>query len=108
MNNLAFQIYGTKKATPFQSVWKTDTTSTGGGDQAARGASAPVPSDWALGPGGGTNLFTAGYTHNASGSNPLQFGMTMTAGQSWQIICTFSAGSTPMAIIPSGKKFFKR
>ena len=102
MNNLAFQIYGTKKATPFQSVWKTDTTSTGGGDQAARGASAPVPSDWALGPGGGTNLFTAGYTHNASGSNPLQFGMTMTAGQSWQIICTFSAGSTGEVIINFG------
>ena len=102
MNNLAFQIYGTKKATPFQSVWKTDTTSTGGGEQAARGASAPVPSDWALGPGGGTNLFTAGYTHNASGSNPLQFGMTMTAGQSWRIICTFSAGSTGEVIINFG------
>jgi surface protein len=102
MNNLAFQIYGTKKAAPFQSVWKTDTTSTGGGDQAARGASAPVPSDWALGPGGGTTLNNAGYTHNASGSNPLLFGMAMTAGQSWQIICTFSAGSTGEVIINFG------
>ena len=59
MNNLAFQIYGTKKAAPFQSVWKTDTTSAGGGDLANRAASS-LPTDWS-----GTNLSIGGYTHNA-------------------------------------------
>ena len=97
MNNLAFQIYGTKKATPFQSVWKTDTTSTGGGDLANRAASS-LPTDWS-----GTNLSVGGYTHDAlSGSNTLPFSLSTVAGQSYQIVCTLSSGSTGSVVINFG------
>jgi surface protein len=99
MNNLAFQIYGTKKATPFQSVWKTDNIALGA-DTANKTAST-LPSDWALAPGG-TNLLTGGYTHNGSGSSVLLFPISSAAFQNYQIICTLSAGSTGSVVISLG------
>ena len=71
MNNLAFQIYGTKKATPFQSVWKTDTTTVGTEQTATLTASAPA-TNWALAPSG-TSLLTGGYTHSAGSTANLLF-----------------------------------
>ena len=85
MNNLAFQIYGTKKATSFQSVWDTRNTSPLGGELANRAASS-VPTDWS-----GTNLLTGGYTHNGSGSNNLPFATSIPiVGQSYQMQYTIT------------------
>jgi len=95
MNNLAFQIYGTKKATPFQSVWKTDNIALGG--ELANRAASSLPTDWS-----GTNLLTGGYTHNGSGSSELLFSIGSTAFQNYQIICTLSAGSTGSVVINLG------
>jgi surface protein len=95
MNNLAFQIYGTKKATPFQSVWKTDNIALGG--ELANIAASSLPTDWS-----GTNLLTGGYTHNGSGSSELLFSIGSTAFQNYQIICTLSAGSTGSVVINLG------
>ena len=99
MNNLAFQIYGTKKATPFQSVW--DTTNVALGVETANRTASSLPSDWALAPGG-TNLLTGGYTHNGSGSSVLPFSFGSAAFQNYQIICTLSAGSIGSVVINLG------
>jgi len=89
MNNLAFQIYGTKKATPFQSVWDTTKNSTVGTELANTAATTPLPSGWS-----GTNLLTGGYTHTAGNTAVLLVNnLTPVAGQSYQFICTLSAGS---------------
>ena len=95
MNNLAFQIYGTKKATPFQSVWKTDNIALGG--ELANRAASSLPTDWS-----GTNLLTGGYTHNGSGSSELLFSIGSAALQNYQIVCTLSAGSTGSVVIGLG------
>jgi len=99
MNNLAFQIYGTKKAAPFQSVWKTDTAVTVSTTELANtAATTPLPSGWS-----GTNLLTGGYTHTAGNTAVLLVNnLTPTAGQSYQIVCTLSAGSTGSVIINFG------
>jgi len=99
MNNLAFQIYGTKKAAPFQSVW--DTRNMALGVETANRTASSLPSDWALAPGG-TNLLTGGYTHNGSGSNNLSFVYGNGAFQNYQIECRLSAGSTGSVVINLG------
>ena len=96
MNNLAFQIYGTKKATPFQSVWDTTKVSAVGSNFANRTASS-LPTDWS-----GTDLSVGGYTHNGSGSNTLPFAFSPPEGQSYQITCALSSGSTGSVVINLG------
>jgi len=99
MNRLAFQTYGTKKLSLFQSVWKTDTAVTVSNIELANtAATTPLPSGWS-----GTNLLTGGYTHTVGNTAVLLVNnLTPTAGQSYQIICTLSAGSTGSVIINFG------
>jgi len=99
MNRLAFQTYGTKKLSLFQSVWKTDTAVTVSNIELANtAATIPLPSGWS-----GTNLLTGGYTHTAGNTAVLLVNnLTPTAGQSYRIICTLSAGSVGSVIINFG------
>jgi len=99
MNRLAFQTYGTKKLSLFQSVWKTDTAVTVSTTELANtAATTPLPSGWS-----GTNLLTGGYTHTAGNTAVLLVNnLTPAAGQSYQIICTLSAGSTGSVTINFG------
>ena len=84
MNNLAFQIYGTKKATPFQSVWKTDQAGVLGSELAAITGTG---TNWAP---AGTTLVNGGYTHTAGSAAVLQFGLIPSAGQSYQMQYTIT------------------
>jgi surface protein len=98
MNRLAFQTYGTKKLSLFQSVWDTTKTSTVGTELANTAATTPLPSGWS-----GTNLLPNGYTHTAGNTAVLLVNnLTPTEGQSYRIICTLSAGSTGSVTINFG------
>ena len=84
MNRLAFQTYGTKKLSLFQSVWDTTETSAVGTELANTAATTPLPVGWA-----GANLLTGGYTHTAGNTASLLVNnLTPIAGQSYRIICT--------------------
>ena len=87
MNRLAFQTYGTKKLSIFQSVWDTTKNSVVSITELANtAATTPLPVGWA-----GTNLLTGGYTHTAGNTASLLVNnLTPTAGQSYQVICTLS------------------
>jgi surface protein len=91
MNNLAFQIYGTKKAAPFQSTWDTRsgiTVSTT--EEAARQATTPL-TNWSL---AGINLNVGGYTHIAGNTASLLVNsLGASQAQSYRIICTISPGA---------------
>ena len=89
MNNLAFQIYGTKKATPFQSVWKTDVVSALGTELTTYlTATAPL-TNWALAPGG-TTLLTGGYTHTPGSTALLLFNLVPITVQRYQMQYTIT------------------
>ena len=97
MNNLAFQIYGTKKASPFQSVWDTRISGAVGTELASIAATTPL-FNWS-----GTNLLTGGYTHTTGIPGTLLFNsLTPTAGQSYQIVSTLSVGTTGSLVINWG------
>ena len=98
MNRLAFQTYGTKKLSLFQSVWDTTKNSVVGTELANTAATTPLPVGWA-----GANLLTGGYTHTAGNTAALLVNnLTPTAGQSYQVICTLSAGSTGSFVVNWG------
>jgi surface protein len=99
MNRLAFQTYGTKKLSLFQSVWDTTKNSVVSTTELANtAATTPLPLGWT-----GTNLLTGGYTHTAGNTAVLLVNnLTPTAGQSYQIVCTLSAGSVGSVIINFG------
>jgi surface protein len=89
MNNLAFQIYGTKKATPFQSVWDTTITSPLGNELTTNlTATAPL-TNWALAPGG-TSLLTGGYTHTVGSTALLLFNLVPITVQRYQMQYTIT------------------
>jgi surface protein len=99
MNKVAFQIYGTKKTNAFQSTWDTRIAGTLGSELASRTATAPLI-NWTL---AGTNLNIGGYTHTTGSTAALLFNsLTANVGQSYQIICTISAGATGSVVINFG------
>jgi surface protein len=86
MNNLAFQIYGSKKTGVFQSTWDTTLVSALGGELAAVSASG---TNWALNTGA-TNLNVGGYKHTAGSTASLTTALTTTIMQIRQVTYTIS------------------
>ena len=80
MNRVAFQTYGTKKLSLFQSVWKTTETSAVSTTEQAN--ITGTGTNWAL---AGTNLVNGGYNHTTGSAAVLQFGLTPIQGQSYQM-----------------------
>jgi surface protein len=80
MNRLAFQTYGTKKLSLFQSVWNTTETSAVSITEQAN--ITGTGTNWAP---AGTNLVNGGYNHTTGSAAVLQFGLTPIQGQSYQM-----------------------
>ena len=90
MNRVAFQTYGTKKLSLFQSVWKTDQAGAIGTELAGITATGTL-TNWAL---AGTTLVNGGYTHTAGSTAVLQFGLVPTQGQSYRMQYTATGTGT--------------
>ena len=84
MNNVAFQIYGSKKSGIFQSTWDTTLVSALGAETAAILASG---TNWALNTGA-TNLNVGGYKHTAGSTTNLTTTLAATIMQTYQVTYT--------------------
>jgi len=93
MNRVAFQTYGTKKLSLFQSVWKTDQAGAVSITEQAGITATGTLTNWALASVGGS-LLNGGYTHTAGSTAVLQFGLVPTAGQSYQMKYTATGTGT--------------
>ena len=93
MNRVAFQTYGTKKLSLFQSVWKTDQAGAVSTTELAGITATGTLTNWALASVGGS-LLNGGYTHTAGSTAVLQFGLVPTAGQSYQMKYTATGTGT--------------
>ena len=80
MNRLAFQTYGTKKLSLFQSVWNTTQTSSVSITEKAN--IVGTGTNWAP---AGTTLVNGGYNHTTGSAAVLQFGLAAERGQSYQM-----------------------
>jgi surface protein len=98
MNNVAFQIYGSKKTGIFQSTWDTTLVSALGGEQAAILASG---TNWALNTGA-TNLNVGGYKHTAGSTTNLTTTLGATIMQTYQITYTVSGRTAGSVTINYG------
>jgi surface protein len=80
MNRLAFQTYGTKKLSLFQSVWDTRLLNPVSVNELA--AITGTGTNWTP---GGTNLVNGGYNHTSGSAAVLQFSLVPIQGQSYQM-----------------------